>query len=94
MSSGTTVAPETLHDLEMRARRVHPDEPAACAREVLTLVRQVRQLDAQAATQEAALERVRALALDWTASPDIMQAAAGRLVLAALAGRASGRGLI
>lgn len=88
------MSPEALRDLELRSLGTHPGEPVATAGEVLGLIRALRHLDTEVTTLIGAIERVHALATDWTASPDVMQAAAGRLVLAALDGRATGRDLI
>lgn len=93
MTTPTALRPEHIRDLELRAEAVHPDEPVASAREVLTLIHQLREASAQAVTLTTVTEGVRALADDWVHSPDIQQAAAGRLVLAALSGRPV-RGLI
>lgn len=43
--SVTTLAPEDIAALQERAEAVHPDEPVASAREVLTLIHQLRRCD-------------------------------------------------
>lgn len=77
----TPMRPEDLRDLELRAGRVHPDEPCASAAEVLALVRSVQELGATVAMLASAVGRVRALARRWKDSRDIQTAAAGRMVL-------------
>lgn len=77
---------ERIRDLETRAGRVHPDEPAGTAREALALIRMLRDRDAHLMSAAARDARVRSLADEWTASPDFQIAAAGRLVRRALNG--------
>lgn len=90
MSPATVPAPlppEKIRDLEARAEAVHPDEPTASARDVLALIRSVRDTDAAAVSLGMQTARVRELATEWIASRDIQIAAAGRILLAALDGR-------
>lgn len=85
---------DDLYALETRAGRVHPDEPAGTARELLNLIAMVRESNGKLVGAAARNARVRVLADEWIASPDIQVAAAGRLVHRALDGAAAPRDLI
>jgi hypothetical protein len=74
---------DRIRDLELRAQAVHPDEPVTTAREVLAFIHQIQ----DAAVYATQIGTVRELATEWIGSRDIQQAAAGRIVLAALGGR-------
>lgn len=94
MTTITTLSPEQTRDLEKRAVRVHPDEPVGAAREVLALIKHMRNADAHAVSYAMQSARVRALAEEWIASPDIQLAAAGRILQRTLDGRQAMSGLI
>ena len=79
--------PEQIRAIEACADAVHPDEPVASAREVLALIRSVRDLDSTAVVLGQALGHVRALGREWAESRDLQQAAAGRILLALVDGR-------
>lgn len=79
--------PEQIRALEVRAGRVHPDEPVAAASEVLSLIRSVRDLDGTAVVMGQALGAVRAQAREWIESQDLSVAGAGRVLLALMEGR-------
>lgn len=80
--------PERIHDLQVRAGRVHPDEPVASAAEVLALIGSVQTLGGSALDLGHKVGQVRAQAEDWIASRDLQIAAAGRIMLALIDGRA------
>lgn len=83
----TALPPERIRDLELRAEAVHPDEPIATAREVLALIRETRDASGAAAVYASQAATLTELATEWSRSRDLTQAAAGRIVLAALGGR-------
>lgn len=86
MTAITDLTTVQVYDLEQRAGRCHPDEPVGSARELLALIRMLRDRDAGALSAAARDARVRSLAADWKNSRDIQIAAAGRLVQHALDG--------
>lgn len=86
--------PQRLADIEVRAQQAPPNTPLLCAPEVLTLIHHLRQAHANATALALPIHRVHELATEWSTSPDLTQAAAGRIVLAALHGPHTPTGLI